>query len=91
MWTNILQTAIIISILAGMFRVATPLLLAAMGELVTERAGVMNMSIEGTMLMGAFVAFVLAAKTGSLFAGLVAAIIAGGVMIISGWRYPHER
>jgi len=79
MLSDLLHITFVISILAGMLRIATPLLLAASGELVAERAGVMNMSIEGTMLMGAFAGFLAAAKTGSLLAGTVMAILAGGL------------
>ena len=50
MWNELLQPVIIISILASTIRIATPVLTAALGELVTERAGVLNMGVEGMML-----------------------------------------
>jgi general nucleoside transport system permease protein len=78
--TDLLRAAFIISLLSGMLRIATPILLAALGELVTERAGVMNLGVEGTMLMGAFVGFLVANKTGSLWLAVVVGMIAGGIM-----------
>ena len=57
-------------------RLAVPLLLAGTGELVSERAGVLNMSIEGMMLTGAFAAAVGAWATGSPLLGLLICVIA---------------
>jgi general nucleoside transport system permease protein len=57
-------------------RLAVPLLLAGTGELVSERAGVLNMSIEGMMLTGAFAAAVGAWATGSPLLGLLICIVA---------------
>jgi simple sugar transport system permease protein len=57
-------------------RLATPLLLAATGELVSERAGVLNMSVEGMMLTGAFAGAWAASATGSPWIGLAAGVIA---------------
>lgn len=62
--------------LAAAVRVATPLLFAATGETVTERSGVINLSTEGTMLVGALAAAV-GATTGGPWAGFAAALIAG--------------
>ena len=61
-------------------RLATPLALAAMGELVAERAGVLNVGIEGMMLAGALAAFAIGTATGSPLAGCVAGIAAGVLM-----------
>ena len=60
-----------------MIRVATPLLLATLGELVTERGGVLNLGIEGIMLAGAMVGFTTAWFTGELWLGIAAAAVAG--------------
>ncbi|MCF7928135.1 MAG: ABC transporter permease [Spirochaetales bacterium] len=57
--------------------IMAPFLLAALGGLFTERAGVLNIGLEGLMLFGAFSAFAAAGLTGSLAAGLTAAVIAG--------------
>jgi simple sugar transport system permease protein len=66
------------ALLEAALRLAAPLLLAALGELVVERAGVINIGIEGAMLTGAFVGFAVAAATGSAGAGVAAATLAGG-------------
>lgn len=58
-------------------RVSTPLLLAAMGGLFSERSGVINIALEGLMLAGAFGAAAVAATTGSPVAGAVAGVFAG--------------
>lgn len=67
------------SFLAAAVRVATPLLLAALGETLAERAGVINLSIEGAMLAGALGA-ALGATAGGPWAG-VAAAMAGGLLV----------
>jgi simple sugar transport system permease protein len=59
---------------------ATPLLLAAIGELVVERSGVLNLGVEGMMIMGAVCGFGAAFYTGSTGIGLIAAIAAGVAM-----------
>src|SRR5439155_7097638 len=61
--------------LGSSIRLATPLLLAGIGEMVSERAGVLNMSIEGMMLMSAFAAAVGAWVTGDAFVGLLIGIV----------------
>jgi simple sugar transport system permease protein len=78
--SDLFQTAFIISLLTGMVRIATPILFGAMGELVAERSGILNLSIEGTMLMGAFVGFLVAFQSGSLLAGMLAAMAAGALL-----------
>jgi simple sugar transport system permease protein len=66
--------------LISMIIAATPLLLAATGELVTERSGVLNLGVEGMMLMGAVVAFSIANATGSSILGILAGGGAGLMM-----------
>jgi ABC-type uncharacterized transport system permease subunit len=58
---------------------ATPLLIAALGELVVERSGVLNLGVEGMMVMGAVTGFAVALTTGSPWLGVVAAIIVGAL------------
>jgi len=58
---------------------ATPLLLAAIGELVVERSGVLNLGVEGMMIMGAVTGFGVALTTGSPWLGVFAAIIVGAL------------
>jgi len=65
------------ALLEAAVRLAAPLLLAALGELVVERAGVINIGVEGMMLTGAFAGFVTAVATGSPAAGTLAAALAG--------------
>jgi len=67
----------LIAVLAATLTIATPLVWAALGAVVNERAGIMNLGIEGTMYAGAFVGFLAAAYSGSALLGLVAAIVAG--------------
>jgi ABC-type uncharacterized transport system permease subunit len=59
---------------------ATPLLLAAMGELVSERTGVLNVGLEGMMIVGAFFGFVGAEETGSWLAGAALGTVAGALV-----------
>ncbi len=61
---------------------ATPLLLAALGEVVVERSGVLNLGVEGMMVMGAVAGFGATFVTGSTAIGLVAAIAAGVLMAL---------
>jgi len=65
--------AIILAVLAA----STPLLLAATGELITERAGVLNLGVEGMMIMGAACGFAGAHFTGSTLIGALCGILAG--------------
>ena len=72
-----MTTAILVSILMTLVAASTPILLAALGELVTEKAGVLNLGVEGMMLCGAVAGFAVAFSTGSTLLGLVAAMAAG--------------
>jgi simple sugar transport system permease protein len=67
----------IVGLLQATLRIGTPLIFATLGELFCERAGILNLGIEGTMFFGAFIGFTVAAKTGSLMLGLLAAVLAG--------------
>jgi ABC-type uncharacterized transport system permease subunit len=71
-----LLEAIILSVIAA----STPLLLAAAGELVVERAGVLNLGVEGMMIMGAACGFAGAHLTGSTFIGALLGIAAGAAL-----------
>lgn len=67
------------AILLTVFTAATPLLIAAMGELVTERAGVLNLGVEGMMIMGAIAGFAFAYMTGNPYLGALGAVIIGAL------------
>lgn len=69
---SVLVLSIASAIVAG-----TPILLAALGEIITERSGVMNLGVEGMMLMGAVAAFWCGANTGSLTLALIVGGLAG--------------
>ena len=75
-----LDTVVVWSALfAATLRYATPLTFAAIGGMFSERSGVVNIGLEGMMLMGAFFAILAADKLNSWWAGLAAAIVAGGL------------
>ena len=67
----------LIPILASTVGAATPLVYASLGELITERAGVLNLGVEGMMLVGAIAAFAVTSQTGSLGLGFAAGMAAG--------------
>ena len=68
------------NILISVMLAATPLLLAATGELVAERAGVLNLGVEGMMVIGALAAFAASRETGSLPLAIAAATMAGATL-----------
>ncbi len=68
-----------LALIGATLTIATPLVLAALGELVCERAGLLNLGIEGTMYAGAFGGFMVAHQTGSPWWGLGAALVIGVV------------
>ncbi|WP_258867976.1 ABC transporter permease [Alkalilimnicola ehrlichii] len=77
-----MSTELMIAILASTAAAATPLVYAALGELVTERAGVLNLGLEGMMLVGAIVGFAGAVTTGNLMLGFIAGITGGMAMAL---------
>jgi simple sugar transport system permease protein len=66
-----------ISLLSGALALATPLIFGALGGVIGERAGVVNIAIEAQLLAGAFCAAIVASVTGTPWAGLIAAMVAG--------------
>lgn len=68
---------IIEAVVLTIITASTPLLLAAIGELVSERSGVLNLGVEGMMIVGAVAGFAVGLETGSAFAGVIASIAAG--------------
>lgn len=79
MW-SLIEQLFQVGFLAALIRIATPLLLATLGEMLTERAGVLNLGIEGIMLIGAMSGFSVAYFSGSLWLGVGAAVLTGMVM-----------
>ncbi|SHI97783.1 ABC transporter permease [Wenxinia saemankumensis] len=67
-------------LLASLMVAATPILFAAIGELVVERAGVLNLGVEGMMITGAICGFIVAVQTGSPWIGFAAAALGGAVL-----------
>lgn len=67
-----------ISLLAATVLAGTPLLYATLGELITERAGVLNLGVEGLMILGAFFAFIVQYKTGNPWLATLAAGLGAG-------------
>jgi ABC-type uncharacterized transport system permease subunit len=72
-----MNMTVLISMLATSVAAASPLLLAALGELVVERSGVLNLGIEGIMLVGALTAVAATLGSGSVVIGILCAILAG--------------
>jgi general nucleoside transport system permease protein len=75
-----MSVALTISILAVTIQAGTSLVFAAIGEIFTERSGILNLGLEGTMIMGAVIAFATAYHTGSLLLAILAAMAIGGVL-----------
>jgi general nucleoside transport system permease protein len=72
----------VVSLLGGAVALAIPLVFGALGGVLGERAGVVNIAIEGQLLLGAFAAAVTASMTGSPWAGVAAAAVAGALVAL---------
>ena len=73
---------LVVATLAATLRVATPLVLCAMGGLFSEKSGIIDVGLEGKMLMAAFFAAATASLTGSAWAGVGAAVLAAEVLAL---------
>jgi ABC-type uncharacterized transport system permease subunit len=80
MISDLFSVTVLIGILASGVRLATPYLYAAIGETFGQRSGVLNLGVDGQMLLGAFAAFYIALTTGNLWLGLLVAMIVGALM-----------
>ncbi len=80
MWHELLTGSVLIGLLSSGIRLATPYLYAAIGETFGQRSGVLNLGVDGIMLMGAFSGFYVVFKTENLWLGLLMAMIVGGLM-----------
>ena len=67
-------------LIASLMVAATPILLAAIGELVAEKSGVLNLGVEGMMITGAICGFAIAVETGSPFLGFIFAALGGALL-----------
>lgn len=77
MLEKIFTASFFISLLASTIRLATPIMVSALGQVYTQRAGILNLGVEGTMLMGAVTGFAAACLTGSLWLGLLCGMLTG--------------
>jgi len=80
MMSDLLTAQVLIGVLASGIRLATPYLYAALGETFSQRSGVLNLGVDGQMLLGAFAAFYVVFETGNLWLGVLAAMVVGAIM-----------
>ncbi|MFN8457279.1 MAG: ABC transporter permease [Anaerolineae bacterium] len=80
MISELLTPVVILGIIASGIRLATPYLFAGIGETFGQLSGVLNLGVEGIMLLAAFAAFYVTIQTGSLFLGLLVAMLVGGLL-----------
>jgi simple sugar transport system permease protein len=78
--SELFELPVLLGIIYSGIRLATPYLYAAIGETFAQRSGVLNLGVDGVMLMGAFSAFYVAQSTGNLWLGLLAAMAVGLLM-----------
>jgi general nucleoside transport system permease protein len=79
---ELLRITFITGLLAAAMRMATPIIFAMLGEIISERAGILNLGIEGTMLMGAMTGFLVARESGSLWCGVLGAACVGMLLAL---------
>lgn len=80
MISELFTATVFIGILASGIRLATPYLYAALGETLGQRSGVLNLGVEGQMLLGAFAAFYVSYITGNVWLAVLAAMLVGALM-----------
>lgn len=80
MISDLFSATVIIGIVSSGIRLATPYLFASIGEMFGQRSGVLNLGVEGQMLLGAFVAFYVTLNTQNLWLGVLAAMGVGALM-----------
>ena len=79
MW-DLIRLLVNTTVFAATLRMATPLLFTAVGGIFSERSGVVNIGLEGMMLIGAFTAVAVSYFTGSPWIGVLGALAAGSLM-----------
>ncbi len=72
--------ALIVSLLSSTIRISTPLALSSVGEVLSERAGIVNLGLEGQILMGAFTAAAASYFSGSAYVGVLAGMLTGALL-----------
>src|SRR5436190_10382797 len=77
---DILSQVLQVGFFAALIRIATPLVFATLGELFAERSGVLNLGIEGIMLLSAMTGFTAAYYSGNLWIGVLVAAATGALM-----------
>lgn len=91
-FSEILGSILSVTFAAGVLRVTTPILLPALGGLISDLAGVINIALEGTMLVAAFTGVVVSSLTGSAWLGLAAALAASALIsLILAFVHLHLR
>jgi simple sugar transport system permease protein len=80
MWSDLVEPSVLVAIFAAGIRLATPYLFAAVGETIGQLSGVLNLGVEGTMLLSAFAAYYVTFETGNVWLGLIVAMIVGGLI-----------
>ena len=78
--SELFTTAVLVAVVASAIRLAVPLLLAALGETYGQRSGVLNLGVDGIMLLGAFAGYYAVLKTGNVWYGLAAGAAVGSVL-----------
>lgn len=82
MMSEIFTISFITGLIGATLRMSTPIILATLGEIITERSGVLNLGIEGTMLFGAAIGFLTTLATGNLWLGVLMAALAGMLLAL---------
>ena len=72
--------SVLVATLASGIRLATPFLLAGLGETIGQRSGVLNLGVEGNMLLGAFTAYFITLETDNVVFGIIGALVVGAIM-----------
>jgi simple sugar transport system permease protein len=80
MIADLFTAQVLIGVATSGIRLATPYLYAALGETFGQRSGVLNLGVDGMMLMGAYMGFFVVSRTENLWLGLLAAVLIGGLM-----------
>ena len=80
MWSDFFTVSVFVATLASGIRLATPFLFAALGEAVGQRSGVLNLGVDGVMLLGGFGGYYTVLETGNHWLGILVGILVGVLM-----------